>query len=58
MYFWCISDESPQTCQMFLDEQGLELFIQVLRTYSTVADEHRVQVETKVLGLIVSDKTL
>ena len=49
-----VVDESPQTCQMFLDEHGLELFINVLQTFRAVVDDNRVQVETKVLGLIVS----
>ena len=39
---------------MFLDEHGLDLFIQVLDTFHNITDENRVQVETKVLGLIVS----
>ena len=27
----CISDESPSTCDMFLNEGGLDLFLDVLR---------------------------
>jgi len=49
---WNLTDESPSTCDMFLNEGGLDLFLDVLRTYKDLGEEARTQVETKVLGLI------
>lgn len=44
---WNLTDESPTTCSVFLDEGGLSLFLEVLQTFPGEAT-----VETKVLGLI------
>lgn len=44
---WNLTDESPSTCSVFLDEGGLTLFLEVLQTFPGEAT-----VETKVLGLI------
>ncbi|KAK2191886.1 hypothetical protein NP493_43g02052 [Ridgeia piscesae] len=49
---WNLTDESPLTCELFLNEGGLELFLEVLQRYKDMPNEDRVQVETKVLGLI------
>jgi len=43
---WNLTDDSPRTCQVFLDENGMELYIKVLKSFpGTLA------IETKVLGL-------
>ena len=39
---------------MFLNESGLELFMNTLQVVSTLEADTRTQVETKVLGLLVS----
>ena len=44
---WNLTDESPETCTIFLREGGLELFLQVLETFPNEST-----VETKILGLI------
>uniref|UniRef100_T1J5A3 Uncharacterized protein n=1 Tax=Strigamia maritima TaxID=126957 RepID=T1J5A3_STRMM len=44
---WNLTDESPQTCGVFLNEGGLELFLDVIETFQTKS-----AVETKVLGLM------
>ncbi|XP_049783276.1 protein zyg-11 homolog B-like isoform X2 [Schistocerca cancellata] len=44
---WNLTDESPKTCTVFLEEGGMELFLKVLETF-----EDESAVETKVLGLI------
>jgi len=44
---WNLTDESPRTCKVFLDEDGMELFLEVLKAFP---DEP--QIETKVLGLL------
>ena len=44
---WNLTDESPQTCLVFLEQGGMQLFIDVLKTFS---DE--LACETKVLGLL------
>uniref|UniRef100_A0A023F1W4 Putative zyg-1-like serine/threonine protein kinase n=2 Tax=Triatoma infestans TaxID=30076 RepID=A0A023F1W4_TRIIF len=44
---WNLTDESPTTCAVFLQEGGLALFLDVLKTFPGEA-----AVETKVLGLI------
>lgn len=41
------ADESPTTCTVFLQEGGLDLFLEVLNTFN---GENSIQ--TKVLGLI------
>ena len=51
----CVADESPPTCSVFLAEQGLELFMRMLQALEEVDNENRVQVETKILGLLVSE---
>ena len=51
-------DESPSTCEVFLKEGGLSLFVSVLKEYMEQPEDTRVQVETKVLGLIVSARVL
>lgn len=44
---WNLTDESPATCQVFLKEEGLKLFLQLLTVFCKDA-----AVETKVLGLL------
>lgn len=44
---WNLTDESPATCEVFLKENGLELFQQLLKVFAKDA-----AVETKVLGLL------
>lgn len=44
---WNLTDESATTCEVFLDEGGMELFLKVLESFQ---DES--SVETKVLGLL------
>ncbi|XP_075228477.1 protein zyg-11 homolog B-like isoform X2 [Lycorma delicatula] len=44
---WNLTDESPTTCGVFLEEGGLELFLQVLQKFPGEST-----VETKVLGLV------
>ena len=47
-------DESPATCKVFLNEGGLDLFMTTLQVVSSMEVDTRVQVETKILGLLVS----
>lgn len=47
MNFKLVTDESPTTCGVFLDEGGLDLFLQVLQKFPGEST-----VETKVLGLV------
>ena len=44
---WNLTDESPRTCKVFLDEDGMELFLDVLRAFPGEPT-----IETKVLGLL------
>ena len=44
---WNLTDESPRTCKVFLDEDGMELFLDVLHTFPGEA-----AIETKILGLL------
>ena len=44
---WNLTDESPNTCKVFLDEGGMDLFLAVLQTFPS-----EVAIETKVLGLL------
>ena len=44
---WNLTDESPRTCKVFLDEEGMELFLDVLRAFPAEPT-----IETKVLGLL------
>jgi len=44
---WNLTDESPRTCKVFLDEEGMELFLDVLRAFP-----NEPTIETKVLGLL------
>ena len=44
---WNLTDESPSTCSVFLNEGGMELFLLVLSTFP-----NDVSIETKVLGLL------
>ena len=46
-FFRNLTDESPTTCSVFLEEGGMELFIDVLDTFP--GDNC---IETKVLGLL------
>ena len=57
MYIYII-DESPATCKVFLNEGGLDLFMSTLQVVSTMDSDTRVQVETKVLGLLVNTVTV
>ncbi|WAR24138.1 ZYG11-like protein [Mya arenaria] len=45
-------NESPATCKVFLNEGGLELFMMTLQVVSSMDMDTRVQVETKILGLL------
>ncbi|KAL8572518.1 hypothetical protein ACOMHN_019557 [Nucella lapillus] len=49
---WNLTDESPPTCNVFLGENGLELFMMMLQMLEEVDNENRMQVETKILGLL------
>ncbi|XP_017762696.1 PREDICTED: protein zyg-11 homolog B-like [Eufriesea mexicana] len=42
---WNLTDESATTCEVFLDEGGMELFLNVLKSF-----QGQFSVETKVLG--------
>ena len=44
---WNLTDESPRTCKVFLDEDGMQLFLGVLETWPNEST-----IETKVLGLL------
>lgn len=44
---WNLTDESPTTCSVFLEEGGMDLLLEVLVTF-----QDECAVETKVLGLI------
>jgi len=44
---WNLTDESPRTCKVFLDEEGMELFLDVLNTFPGEP-----AIETKILGLL------
>ena len=44
---WNLTDESPSTCSVFLNEGGMVLFLLVLSTFP-----NDVSIETKVLGLL------
>ena len=44
---WNLTDESPNTCRVFLGEGGMDLFLGVLQTFP-----NEVAIETKVLGLL------
>jgi len=44
---WNLTDESPETCGVFLREGGLDLFLRVLEAFPGKST-----VETKILGLI------
>lgn len=49
---WNLTDESPATCNVFLSERGLELFMRALEVVKSLQPDVRVQVETKILGLL------
>ncbi|KAH3898226.1 protein zyg-11 homolog B-like [Dreissena polymorpha] len=49
---WNLTDESPATCNVFLKEGGLDLFMSTLQMVDGMDTDTRVQVETKVLGLL------
>ncbi|XP_071953528.1 protein zyg-11 homolog [Antedon mediterranea] len=44
---WNLTDESPSTCAIFVNEGGLELFIKILQSFPNEAS-----LQTKVLGLV------
>ncbi|XP_030757278.1 protein zyg-11 homolog [Sitophilus oryzae] len=44
---WNLTDESAATCAVFLEQNGVTLFLNVLKVFSNNA-----QIETKVLGLL------
>lgn len=48
------SDEAPSTCNVFLTEGGLELFMKLLQLTDGEETDNHVQVETKILGLLVN----
>ena len=43
---WNLTDDSPRPCQVFLDENGMKLYLDVLISF-----RGELAVETKVLGL-------
>ncbi|XP_052825514.1 protein zyg-11 homolog B [Octopus bimaculoides] len=49
---WNLTDESPATCNVFLNEGGLDLFMRALEVIKPVQHDVKVQVETKILGLL------
>ncbi|XP_021353883.1 protein zyg-11 homolog B-like [Mizuhopecten yessoensis] len=49
---WNLTDESPPTCRVFLKEKGLDLFMDTLMVVMDMERDVRVQVETKILGLL------
>uniref|UniRef100_A0AAV2KXI1 Protein zer-1 homolog-like C-terminal domain-containing protein n=1 Tax=Knipowitschia caucasica TaxID=637954 RepID=A0AAV2KXI1_KNICA len=44
---WNLTDESPTTCQHFIENQGLDLFIKVLESFPNESS-----IQQKVLGLL------
>ena len=48
-----ITDEAPSTCNVFLTEGGLELFMKLLELTDGQDTDNHVQVEQKILGLLV-----
>ena len=44
---WNLTDESPRTCKVFLENDGMDLFLEVLQTFPDEA-----AIETKILGLL------
>lgn len=44
---WNLTDESPKTCSVFLNEGGMELFLNVLEAFPGEQS-----IETKILGLL------
>lgn len=44
---WNLTDESPRTCSMFLEKDGIKLYLECLRKYVGYS-----AVETKILGLL------
>jgi len=46
---WNLTDESPSTCEMFLQAGGLDLFVGLLNTERFL---NEASIETKVLGLL------
>lgn len=53
MSCFCVTDEAPSTCNVFLTEGGLELFMKLLQLTDGEETDNHVQVETKILGLLV-----
>ncbi|BFY99650.1 hypothetical protein BsWGS_02689 [Bradybaena similaris] len=49
---WNLTDEAPSTCNVFLTEGGLELFMKLLQLTDGEETDNHVQVETKILGLL------
>ncbi|XP_005110536.1 protein zyg-11 homolog B [Aplysia californica] len=49
---WNLTDEAPSTCNVFLMEGGLELFMKLLELTDGQGTDNHVQVETKILGLL------
>ncbi|KAK3701133.1 hypothetical protein RRG08_029606 [Elysia crispata] len=49
---WNLTDEAPSTCNVFLTEGGLELFMKLLHLTGGEETDNHVQVETKILGLL------
>ena len=43
---WNLTDESPVTCEMFMNEGGLDIFICMLYKYRNADPEDRMQVGT------------
>ncbi|XP_048208073.1 protein zyg-11 homolog A [Perognathus longimembris pacificus] len=43
---WNLTDESPAACKYFIENQGLEIFLQVLKTFPEST------VQSKILGLL------
>ncbi|KAK3092105.1 hypothetical protein FSP39_025250 [Pinctada imbricata] len=49
---WNLTDESPATCNVFLNEGGLDLFMTTLHVVREMDSDVRTEVETKILGLL------
>ncbi|XP_064625443.1 protein zyg-11 homolog B-like isoform X2 [Lineus longissimus] len=49
---WNLTDESPDTCDVFLEEDGLNLYMAVIEAYKDCEEDNKLHVQTKVLGLL------
>jgi Zyg-11 family protein len=49
---WNLSDEAPSTCEAFVAEGGLDIFMRVFETFKTEPDNQRASIEVKLLGFL------